>query len=68
LPFGFVHLNQQTKTKNIMTLQDIKSSRPSKEMIIFKKQLEKKQQNCRKLKEYEKIEKLIQAINKKLKY
>lgn len=51
-----------------MTIQDIKLAKPSKEMIILKKQLEKKQLNCRKLKEYDKLEKLIQAINKKLKY
>lgn len=51
-----------------MTLADIKSSRPSKEMIIFRRELEKKIENCRSLTEYNKLEKLAKAIDNKLKY
>ncbi len=51
-----------------MTLQDITNSRPSTEMIRFRKQLETKIENCRNLTEYEKLEKLINAIDSKLKH
>lgn len=51
-----------------MTLKDIKSSRPSTEMVRFRKQLEVKIENCRSLSEYEKLEKLINAIDNKLKH
>jgi hypothetical protein len=50
-----------------MTLADIKAARPSKEMILFKQQLERKMEACRSLSEFEKLQKLINAIDKKLK-
>ena len=51
-----------------MTLADIKTARPSKEMIIFRREVEKKIENCRSLTEYNKLEELAKAIDKKLKH
>ena len=51
-----------------MTLQDIKLSRPSKEMIIFRRKIEEQIQQTRSLTEYNKLEKLAKAIDNKLKH
>ena len=51
-----------------MTLKDIKTGRPSKEMVFYRRELETKIESCRSLTEYEKLEKLIKEIDKKLNY
>lgn len=51
-----------------MTLGDIKNSRPSKEMIVFRKKIEKKIEKCRSLTEFKKLEKLAKAIDNKIKH
>lgn len=49
-----------------MTLQDIKLSRPSKEMILFRREIEVKIQKCRSLSEYKELEKMAKVIDSKL--
>lgn len=50
-----------------MTIQDIKISRASKEMILYRKEIEKKIQECRSFSEYKKLEKIAKLIDSKLK-
>lgn len=57
----------QCKTITIMTIQDIKISRASKEMILYRREIEKKIQECRSFSEYKKLEKIAKLIDIKLK-
>tara|TARA_S200002703_G_scaffold159808_2_gene174829 strand:+ start:48 stop:203 length:156 start_codon:yes stop_codon:yes gene_type:complete len=50
-----------------MTLQDIKLARPSKEMVLFRREIELKIQNCRSLSEYKELEEMAKVIDSKLK-
>ena len=51
-----------------MTIQDIKLARPSKELIIYRREVEVNIQKARSLKELEKWEKVAKLIDGKLKY
>lgn len=51
-----------------MTYQDLKLARPSKEMIVLRKELKYKLMKCTNLKEYEEIDKMIDLIDSKLKW
>lgn len=50
-----------------MTLKDIKASKLNTEMIIYKRELQRKLYVVRTVKEFELIDKMIKEIEKKMK-
>lgn len=51
-----------------MTLKDIKLARPSKEMVVLRKEIEVKIKNCRSLSQYNELNEMAEIIDAKLKY
>lgn len=52
----------------MITINDIKNSRPSKELVLLRRDLEKLLEKCRTVKEFDKYQNMINIIDKKLKY